>query len=224
MGAGTGSTEAGATATRRETLQLANVLGYAAGAVSLLQCFIVASSALAHQADVVALQRGLLAYRNNNGGPWLDPQLARIAPVVVTTYLTAAIGLLVTLGLAWYAGYLTASLGGNALLAVDAGRRVAWISWCFWAVATTFSVVVLRADGTLSWAAATGVKLAATPAKQPVTGLYVWAPDFAFVALQLVSLFLQLGLGLAVGLYLGALAGEQGGARGARSAPSPSAV
>jgi hypothetical protein len=209
----------GAIDARAETLPLANLLGYTAGAVALLQAFVVASSALAHQADIVALQRGLLAYRDNSGGPWLDPQLGRVLPLLVATYLTAAISLAVTVALAWRAGRLAASLGGDLRVAATAGRRVAGISWLFWAIATVFAVVALHADGTFSWAVATAVKLGATPGAQPVTGLFASSPDVAFVAAQFVALSLQLGLGLAAGLYAGALAGERGGERGPTSAP-----
>jgi hypothetical protein len=223
MERGTGGPADGAIDARAETLQLANLLGCTAGAVALLQAFVVASSALAHQADIEALQRGLLAYRDNSGGPWLDPQLVHVVPLIVATYLTAAISLAVTTALAWYAGRMAAGLGGREV-AATAGRRVAWISWLFWAVATVFAVGVLHADGTLSWAVATGVKLKATPGSQPVLGLFVSSPDVAFVAIQLATLLLQLGLALAGGIHLGALAGERGGERGSiAGSPTPAA-
>ncbi len=223
MDRGPGGPAKGTIDARAETLQLANLLGCTAGAVALLQAFVVASSALAHQADIVALQRGLLAYRDKSGGPWLDPQLGHVLPLIVATYLTAAISLVVTAALAWYAGRMAAGLGGREV-AATAGRRVAWISGLFWAVASVFAVVVLHADGTFSWAVATGVKLKVTPSSQPVIGLFVSSPDVAFVAIQLATLLLQLGLGFAVGIYVGTLAGERGGERGSiAGSPTPAA-
>jgi hypothetical protein len=197
---------------KSEAAQYAGALGYAAGAVALLQALVAASIASAHQPDVLALQRGLLEYRDNSGGPWVDPQIANLIPMVVAYYVTAAISLAATLGLAWYAGRLTVLLGG-ALRPAVAGRRIAWISWLCWAVATLLAVLVLRADATFSWAAATTVKLEATPAAQPVSGLYISAPDGAFLGIQALALLIQLGAGLLVGIYLGGIAAESGARR-----------
>src|SRR5260370_1283889 len=143
-----------------EAAQYARALGYAAGAVAVLQALVAASIAAAHQPDVLALQRGLLEYRDNSGGPWVDPQLANLIPMVLAYYVTAAVSLAATLGFAWYAGRLTVLLGGS-LRPAAAAPRVAWVSWLCWVGATLLAVLVLRADATFSWAAATAVKFAA---------------------------------------------------------------
>src|SRR5260370_481908 len=159
-----------------EAAQYARTLGYAAGAVAVLQALVAAFIAAAHQPEVLALQPGLLESRDSSGGRWVDPQLANLIPMVLAYYVTAAVSLAATLGFAWYAGRLTVLLGGS-LRPAAAGRRVAWISWLCWAVATLLAVLVLRADATFAGAAATAVKLAATPAAQPVSGLYISTPD-----------------------------------------------
>jgi hypothetical protein len=204
-----------------EAAQYARALGYAAGAVAVLQALVAASIAAAHQPDVLALQRGLLEYRDNSGGPWVDPQLANLIPMVLAYYVTAAVSLAATLGFAWYAGRLTVLLGGS-LRPAAAGRRVAWISWLCWAVATLLAVLVLRADATFAWAAASAIKLAATPAAQPVSGLYISTADGAFIGVQALALLLQLGVGLLLGIYLGGLAAESGAQR-ALAASKPAA-
>lgn len=201
-----------------EAAQYARALGYAAGAAAVLQALVAASIAAAHQPDVLALQRGLLQYRDNSGGPWVDPQLTNLIPMVVAYYVTAAVSLAATLGFAWYAGRLAVLLGGS-LRPAAAGRRVAWISWLCWVVATLLAVLVLRTDATFAWATATAVKLQATPAAQPVSGLYVSAPDGAFLLVQALALLIQLGAGLLLGVYLGGLAAESGARRALAARP-----
>jgi hypothetical protein len=143
----------------------------------------------------------------------IDPQIERLVPMFLITYLTAGVVLLAILGFRWYAGHVVALASGRPEEGTRAGRRCAGVGWLCWCGASLLAVVLLRADGTLSWLAATGAKLIFTPARAPITGMYVTTPDGAFLMLQVSAFLLQAGVGLAIALYCGGIAGEVGATR-----------
>lgn len=188
-------------------------VGLAAGAVSLLPALIAASAAASHLPDTLALQRALITLRDNLGGPWIDPAISRLVPMFIVSYAAAFFGLVATLGLCWYAGYVVGETTGNLDAAALAGRRVAWMGWLFWFVATLIAVLLLRLDGTFSWVVATAAKLQFTPSSQPIQGMSVAAPDAAFVLIQVAALLVQAAFGLLLALCLGGVAGQTGAER-----------
>jgi len=188
-------------------------IGLAAGVVTWLQALIAGSAASSHLAETLALQRALIAYRDGTGGPLIDPQIDRLVPMFIVTYVTAGIALLVTLGFSWYAGRVASLVSGRTEDGTRAGQVVAWASWLCWCGAALLAIALFRADGTLSWLAATAAKLTFTPESTPITGMYVTSPDGVFLALQLGAFLVQAGVGLAVAVYCGGVAGRVGSAQ-----------
>lgn len=189
-------------------------VGLAAGAVSMLPALISASAAASHQADVLALQRALVTLRDSLGGPWIDPAVDALIPMFIVGYLAPFLGLVATLGLCWYAGYVVQKAMGNLDAATRAGRRVAWLSWLVWFAATMLSVIVLHLDSSLAWVVATAAKLLFTPSTEAIQGMSVAVPDVAFLLIQVVVVLVQVVFGLLLGVYLGGIAAQAGAERG----------
>jgi hypothetical protein len=173
------------------------LLGLLSGLFALLQVLVSVSSVKANALTVAGLQ---YAFDNTAAGVPTNPfnLLADLVPVLLTTYLAAAIAGVVMMGFAWYAGRLTALTIGRRSFGGVAGFWVALWSGGIWLGLSVVATLITHADGTL-------------------TGLLTSSPGTSRLGFELTLLLLQNGLAALCGLGLGALAGFIG----AKGAPVP---
>jgi hypothetical protein len=170
------------------------LLGFLSGLFALMQLLISASAVKANALTIAGLQQALAS---GAGGLNL---LQDLVPVLVVTYLSAAIAGAVMMGFAWYAGRLTALAIGRREYGAAAGFWVALWSGTIWLALSVVVTLLTRADGTIS-------------------GIFTSTPDGSRLGAQLILLLLQNSFAALCGLGLGALAG----AVGASGAPVPPA-
>ncbi len=173
------------------------LLGLLSGLFALLQVLVSVSSVKANALTVAGLQ---YAFDNTAAGTPTNPLnlLADLVPVLLTTYLAAAIAGAVMMGFAWYAGRLTALTIGRRSFGGVAGFWVALWSGAIWLGLSVVVTLITHADGTL-------------------TGILTSSPGTSRLGVELILLLLQNGLAALCGLGLGALAGFVG----AKGAPVP---
>ena len=168
------------------------LLGMLSGLFALLQVLVSASSALANQRALDALQRSIAP-------PYLGSiptDFDSVVSVLVVTYLSAAIAGTIMMGFAWYAGRITARSIGRRQFGARAGLWVAVWSGLIWLALALVATLLTHADGTL-------------------TGVLTSSRGTSKLAAQVILLTLENGLAALIGLGLGALAGLIG----ARTAP-----
>lgn len=170
------------------------VLGLLSGLFALLQLMISASAAKSNALTIQGLQHSLAV---GSGGLNL---LQDLVPVMVITYLSAALSGAVMVGFAWYAGRLTALTIGRREFGAAAGFWVALWSGTIWLLLSIVVTLLTHADGTLS-------------------GIITSSPSGSNLGAELILLLLQNSFAALVGLGLGSLAG----AAGSSGAPVPPA-
>jgi len=173
------------------------LLGLLSGLFALLQVLVSVSSAKANALTMAGLQQ---AFDNTAAGTPTNPLnlLADLVPVLLITYLAAAIAGAVMMGFAWYAGRLTALTIGRRSFGGVAGFWVALWSGGIWLGLSVVATLITHADGTL-------------------TGILTSAPGTSRLGFELILLLVQNGLAALCGLGFGALAGFVG----AKGAPTP---
>jgi hypothetical protein len=170
------------------------LLGLLSGLFALLQVLISVSSVKSNALTVAGLQSAVNS--TVNGTP-TDPLnlLGDLVPVLVITYLSAAVAGAIMMGFAWYAGRLTALTIGRREFGGIAGFWTALWFGGAWLALAAGATSVAHADGTIS-------------------GLFFSTPGPSQLGTELILLLLQNGFAALCGLGLGALAGFIG-ARGA---------
>jgi hypothetical protein len=177
---------------------LGRALGLLSGLFAVLQVMVSVSAATTNAITIRGLQRAFDSLTTNTP---LSPfnLLADLVPVLVATYLSAAVAGLIMIGFAWYAGRLTARTLGRRAYGGMAGLWVSLWSGLIWLGLSAIATLLTHADGTLS-------------------GILTSSPGTSRLGAQLIFLLLQNGLAALCGLGFGALAGFIG----ASGAPVPS--
>jgi hypothetical protein len=204
---------ADAARTRLTARYVGRLVGLAGAVFSLLAVFVMAAAARENQTAILAMQQSLV----NGGDPLL--LIGGLLPVFVATYASALLTCLISLGLAWYAGRVTAAQtrhGGGS----TAGLWVMLVSGAVWLVAALLAIIVFAADGTISWLLATVLYALVAPASN-VSGAISSHPAPAYLGMQLVLFLVQAVAGAGAALGLGALAGGLGALSVAPDSPAP---
>jgi hypothetical protein len=177
------------------------LLGLLSGLFALLQVMISVTAVKSNALTIAGLQHAL---DSTAGGVPTNPLnlLSDLVPVLVATYLSAAIVGAIMLGFAWYAGRLTALTIGRRAFGGAAGFWVALWSGGVWLALSIVATLVAHADGTL-------------------TGILTSTPDGSRLGVELILLLLQNGFAALCGLGLGALAGLIGANGAPISAAAP---
>jgi hypothetical protein len=196
-------------AARREARRLGQTLGIASGLLALTQVVVVSSGATFNEAAVLTMQHAL-ADLSEGGGALLTPAFNLLLRFWVVAYGVAFCSFLMTLGLCWYAGRVSAQVTRQRSVGATAGYWAMLVGGLVWIAGSVLAALVLHADSTISWLLATIAYTLVTPQSAPVVGIYVTHPSTLFQALQLVILLFQQVIGLAVALGCGALLGRIG--------------
>jgi hypothetical protein len=197
-------------AARREARRLGQTLGIASGLLALTQVVVVSSGAAFNEAAVLTMQHAL-ADLSEGGGALLTPAFNLLLRFWVVAYGVAFCSFLMTLGLCWYAGRVSAQVTRQRNVGATAGYWVMLVGGLVWIAGSVLAALVLHADSTISWLLATiAYTLITPPQSAPVVSIYVTHPSTLFQALQLVILLFQQVIGLALALGGGALAGRIG--------------
>jgi hypothetical protein len=203
---------------RQEARRIGRLLGAGGAIFSLLAVFVMAASAEENQDSIVALQRSLVDLAQSGGADPL-PLFARLLPMFVATYLAALLTCLASLSFSWYAGRVAAAATGQRRAGATAGFCVALVSGVVWAIAGALVIVVLRADGTLSWLLATVLYVLVSPTASASGGISTQAAP-VYIGMELVLFLLHVVVGGGLALGLGTLAGSLGAAGSRASMPA----
>lgn len=188
-------------------------VGYAAVLLVCAQVFAAALAAHANVSAIAALQRSLVNL-DAGGGALLDPTIAALIPLFVTTYLAALVAFAGGLVLCWQAGRLAAVAAGTARLGVVVGRQVMLTASAGWVILSLLVFIVLQLDGTVSWVVGTLAAIVVSPSS-PVNGtVYSLHPTPVYILAQAAALLVQALIGSLIAIALGGVAGRLG-ARGA---------
>lgn len=177
-------------------------LGILSGVFAVLQVLISAATARANIATIESMRWSLSRFSTGGGNPL--PLLGALGSVLLVTYGAMVVTGIISLGLSWYAGRLTAFVLGRRAGGAGAGFRVALLSGGIWIVFSIIISLLLHGDGT-------------------VTGVIASTPDGSGLGGQLSGLLIQEIILAAIGLGLGAWAGYLG-ANSASVPPESEAV
>ncbi len=190
-----------------------------AGMFTLLQVLITTSAAISAYPAVLSMQRSLVN-QSEGGGVSIDQLADPLLRLFSVTYVSALASLVITFGLACYAGRIVIENSGDVRQAARAGTLVALASGLVWLIIGIPAVLLTHADGTVSWLVATVGVILVTPAGPPTSSVYVSSPGLQYLLIQFLALLLQVIIYLVFGLSAGAVAGRIGAA-GQRAVSAP---
>jgi hypothetical protein len=171
------------------------LFGSLSGLFAALQVMVSASAAKENASTIAGLEHAASGLAS---GIPISPfnLLADLVPVLLITYLSAAVAGMIMLGFAWFAGRTTAMALGRHAAGGTTGLWVALWSGAIWLTVSLVVTLVVHADGTLS-------------------GIFTSSPGTSMLGAEVILLLIQNGLAALIGVGLGALAGYIG-ARSAR--------
>lgn len=190
-------------------------LGVGAAALSLVAAIVSISAASSNQQQIITVQRALIDLANQ-GDALLIPPLLTLAPMLIVTYLMELITFAGALVLCRYAGHLAGRVHRDGDMGSIAGAWVILIGGGVWLLVTLVFALFTHLDGTFAWFLATIVELLVANSAGAVHAS-VSHPDGGFIALHLLILLIQNGLGFGFAVGLGSLVGRGGALRAARA-------
>ena len=186
-------------------------LGIAAAALSLIAALVSISAASNNWQEIITVQRALIDLANQ-GDALLIPPLLALAPMLFVTYLVEVLTFLATLALCHYAGRVAAGFHRDADMGSVAGAWVVLVGGGVWLTITAFFTLFTQLDGTFAWFFATIADVLLSSSSSAVH-VYVSNPDGGFIALHLLILLIQNGLGMGFAVGVGSLIGRRGASR-----------